>query len=149
MKKIRFHRSDFTMSDYLNIHLDNAGLDLEPLGVDDGELNELLFDNVLEYVSIKVVEDTLAKLSKKVRKGGIVRVIGTDVIEVSKMISGYRMDLQQINRTLFGEQEKDDITKKCIFHVGHIAAFLDEALGFKILKQRINGVEFLVEAERK
>lgn len=148
MNKIRFHRSDFELSNYTNIHLDK-GLDLEPLNIDDGELDELLFDNVLEYISIKIVEDTLARLSKKVKRGGIIRVSGTDIIEVSKMIAGYRMDLQEINRSLFGEQAKDDVTKKCVFNVNHIVAFFSEILGFKILKQRINGVEFVVEAERK
>lgn len=148
MKRIRIHNSDFELSGYTNLHLLN-GFDLDALGVDDGELEELIFEHVLEHVSVKVVEDMLAKLCRKVKKGGTVRVVGTDILEVSKMISSYRMDLQNINKVIFGEQQTNDETKKCIFTVNHIASFFTELLNFKVLKQRINGIEFLVEAERQ
>ena len=148
MKRVRFHNSDFELSGYTNLHLKN-GFDLDALGIDDGELEELVFEHILEYVSVKAVEDMLAKLCRKVKKGGTVRVVGTDILEVSKLISSYRMDLQNINKTIFNEQPDSSETKKCVFTVNHIASFFNELLKFKVLKQRINGVEFLVEAERQ
>ena len=116
--------------------------------VDDSELTELVAYDVLDYIPITNVENVINNWVKKIRYGGKIILGGTDLLEVSKSLSQYRIDITEANLLLHGDQSKPYLIKRVNFTATGLSDYLKYQYDFKIIKKRVNNYQMLVEAER-
>lgn len=116
--------------------------------VDDAELTELVASDVLDYIPLNNIENVIKNWMKKIRYGGRVILGGTDLLEVSKSLSQYRIDITEANVLLHGDQSKPYLIKRVNFSATGLSDYLKYEYGFKIIKKRINNYKMIVEAER-
>lgn len=147
MSKVRLHSNEFTLSGYENIRITSLEeLDTNIGKFDAGELDELLVDEVLDYMPITKVEDILSSLTKLLRVGGTIVVTGTDLYEVCKYFTSYRINILEVNKSIFGENP--DKPKRVGFSALAISNFLEHTTALKIQKRRINNFTYMIEATR-
>tara|TARA_A100000172_G_C3005324_1_gene97757 strand:- start:8 stop:502 length:495 start_codon:yes stop_codon:yes gene_type:complete len=116
--------------------------------VDDAELTELVAEDVVDYIGSDKAEQTINNWVKKIRIGGKIIIGGVDILEVSKSLSQYRIDVTEANRLIYGEQTRPYLFKKSGFTCVGIAEYLEGVFGLRILKKRINNYKMIVEAQR-
>tara|TARA_X000001036_G_C19990839_1_gene526151 strand:+ start:32 stop:511 length:480 start_codon:yes stop_codon:yes gene_type:complete len=116
--------------------------------IDDGELDELLAYDVIDYISITDAESCIANWVKKLRVGGKICVGGTDLIEVCKSFSQYRVDITTANELIHGSQEKPYLIKKINFTCIGMCEYLESHFGLNIIKKSVNNYKMIVEAVR-
>ncbi len=141
----------------------NGYTNLSPVGLDesyfgkiddlnilceDGECVELLCPEVMDYIQSDKVLNTLKHYVGKLRHGGRLIIGGTDLHTLCKMIVLKQINCVEANYILHGQQKH-----AWDFHYGQIN--LDDLvglltnLGLKIMKKRLNGYRFVVEAVRE
>jgi len=116
--------------------------------IDDGELDELLAYDVIDYISIADAESCISNWINKIRVGGKICIGGTDLIEVCKSFSQYRIDITTANELLHGSQEKPYLFKKINFTAIGLSEYLSSYFGLKVIKKRVNNYNMIVEAVR-
>lgn len=115
---------------------------------DDAELMELVASDVLDYIPITECEEVMYNWFKKIRIGGTIIIGGTDLLEVCKSLSQYRLDITEANKLIHGEQEKPYLIKRINFTAVGLADYIQTKYGFKIIKKRVNNYKMIVEARR-
>lgn len=113
------------------------------MGLKDYETNqitELYIDSSLEFVSINQVMEILAHWTTKLRKGGLIIISGTDLIQVSKRILTKEFKIPQVNNLLFNNRQ-------CCLTLDDVTSLL-ENLKLKIITKRLNDIQYIVTAER-
>jgi len=146
MSKVRLHSNEFVLSGYENIKVTSIEELDEVKKFDPGELDELLIDEVLDYLPITKVEDILSSLSRLIKVGGTIVVTGTDLYEVCKSFANYRINILEVNKSIFGENP--DKPKHVGFSALAISNFLEHTAGLKIQKRRVNNFTYMIEATR-
>lgn len=117
--------------------------------IDDGELDELLAYDVIDYIPITEAESCIANWIRKIKVGGKICIGGTDLIEVCKSFAQYRIDITLANELIHGSQEKPYLIKKINFTCLGMAEYLESYFGLHITKKNVNNYQMLVEAVRK
>lgn len=115
--------------------------------VDDSEADEIVALDVLDYLPLPDIDNALSNWIKKLRHGGTLVIGGTDIYEVSKAFSQYRLDIHRTNHLLHGEQTKPYLIKRGNFTALGLCDFL-EAKGLEIQKKRVNDFHMIIEAKR-
>jgi len=146
MNKVRLYSNDFSLTGYENIEVVSADDLVKTDKFDQGELDELILDEIVDYMPINKVEDILSKLSKLIKVGGKLVVTGSDLYEVCKAFTLYRSDIVGVNKGIFGENP--DRPKRVGFSASAISNFLQQNVGLKILKKRVNNFTYMIEATR-
>lgn len=143
--RIRLYFDGFELSGYENIQVRTIQ-DLSKLDkFDRGELNEIIIDNVLDYIFLDKADEVLNKLSSLIKKkGGKIIIMGKDIYELSKAYTNYNIDIQELNKYIFGENS--NISKKLALSVSTVSGILQNTLKLKVLKKRVNGFDYTVEA---
>lgn len=146
MNKVRFYtKKDFELSGYKNILVEKIE-DIDLSQIDDGELDELILDDVIDFMPIDKVEDLIKALSIKIKKQGNIIFTGRDLYEVSKEFSKYDISIVEANKGIFGDNP--NFPRRLGFTVSTLSNFLKEECKLKILKKRVNKYEYCVEATR-
>jgi hypothetical protein len=124
-------------------------IDVKRLSLDeyaeDGELEEIILDNILDYVPITQVINVVNAVIKKLRHGGIVIVIGIDAYLVSKAFVDISMSIEQFNILLHGDNP--DLLKTVNLTCQGVSNFLVENR-LEILQRRIDIFQYSVKAKR-
>ena len=116
--------------------------------VDDSEAMEIIANDVIDYLPANIVMNTLEYWVRKLRHGGHLIVGGTDLYEVCKGFTTYALDVQQVNAYLHGEHAYNpNFIKKITLTALGLSNFL-ATKGLHIVKKRITGYHFIVEAKR-
>jgi hypothetical protein len=147
--KIRLHIGEFELSGYQNARImpeHATRIDSLDFGIDRGEADEIIVEDVVDYIPISKVEGAIKTWSELVKKQGRLVITGTDLQEVAKAVAGYNLSIPDANMLLYGDKEE---TKKVAFSITHLCAFLKEKCGLRILKKRVNGFSYAVEAQRQ
>lgn len=111
---------------------------------ENGECEEVLAINILEYISCSNLEKFVLHLASKVAYGGKIVINGLDYMEISKMAVRQDFNVAEFNRLLFGTGSQP---KESCITMNAITGIL-QSNGFKILKKRLNGYDFSIEATR-
>ncbi len=115
--------------------------------VDDGEANEILALEILEYFPGNVIDDILQNWLKKLAHGGILTISGVDFTEIARGFLSSNLSLEDVNELLLGKQEKSWQTKKSVFTLLKLVEVF-EGLGYKILKKRIYNYRAIISIQR-
>lgn len=115
--------------------------------VDDAECEEIIAVGILDYYSARDADKILKNWLRKLAHGGTITIGSYDVVETAKAISNRKLSPEDITIILYGEQGKPWQFKKTALTVNQVATVL-ETKGLTILKKRIEGLKFIVVAER-
>lgn len=141
MRKVRISPKGDTLTGYENIGTTSA-ISYKDALIDYGELDELLLDNLIDYIPSKDLPAFIVESVKVLKKGGKLIVTGTDALEVAKALYSRNIDVNEFNNIMYGDN------KKACLSVYLVSKFLKEHCGTNVIKKRLNGFEYAVEAER-
>ena len=111
------------------------------------ECNELVAENVLDYLEFSESKAVLSHWISKLRHGGKIIVGGTDVYEVCRLFYKQAIDLQTLNSVLHGSFAQPWDVKMSHTTMEDLKDFL-ESQGIRITKKRIQGFNMIIEGER-
>jgi predicted TPR repeat methyltransferase len=114
---------------------------------EEAEVTEIIAKDVIDYLPLSQIEKVLSHWVSRLRHGGTIVVGGTDLYEVAKDFSQYRMDITSAIKLLHGEQTKPYLIKRVNFTVMGMVEYLS-GMGLKIQKKRVNNHAMIVEAKR-
>jgi|TARA_R110002020_G_scaffold248502_1_gene462526 hypothetical protein len=115
--------------------------------VDDAEAQEIIALDVIDYIPLTEINKVIGHWVSKLGHGGSLIIGGTDLFEVSKAFSQYRLDITEANKLIHGEQYKPYLIKRVNFTALGLADYL-ESLGLKLQKKRVNNYRITIEAIR-
>lgn len=115
--------------------------------IDDGELDEIVADSVIEYFGSNIVGSILNNWINKLVRGGKMTITTPDIYEVARSIMRREISEDDANKIIFGTNENNDLFKKNILSINRIEQLL-LALGMKILSKRILGYKITIVAEK-
>lgn len=116
--------------------------------VDDAELSELIAVDVIDYIPLNEVNEVLSNWAKKIRIGGKIILGGTDLVEVCKSMSQYRIPITDANELIHGSQTKPYLIKRATFTAIGISDYLEGNFNFTTTKKSVNNYKMIVEATR-
>lgn len=135
-------------SGYLNI---DALKDLEIRNLDEyvdpAECFEIVAEDIVDYIPKQELSSVIDNWVSKLRHQGTIVVGGTDAFEVCKMFSQNSINLVELNTLLHGEQSQGWDVRLNQLTLEAVCEELEKR-GLRLLKKRINGFKFSVEAER-
>ena len=112
------------------------------------ECTELIGETVLDNIPPVMLTQVLQNWAGKLRHGGIIRIGGTDLLELCKAVTYGHITLQDASFALYG-----DIRNVWSMKYGQYSSLdvvnLLKQLGLKIVKVRLNGFQMVVEAVRE
>lgn len=112
--------------------------------VDLGEAWEILAPDILDYIKIQDIAALVEYWSKLLRHGGHLTLGGTDASELSRQFFLGNIPVQDYNNIVFGTNAR----KSSLNNMVGISDVLKH-IGLVIDKQRINGVQFIIEGHRQ
>src|SRR5690348_14687224 len=104
---------------------------------DNGEVDEIIAIDCVDYIDSNLASDVVANWIGKLAHGGKLIVGGTDLYEISRSFSSYKVPLDFVNTMLHGSQQNALLFKKAVYTGAAMAEYL-KSHGLKIMKQRIN-----------
>lgn len=145
------------LNGYLNIHpfsveeTDSLKIgDVKNLDkwVQDAEAKEILATDVIDYLPLNEVNPTITNWVKKLRHKGTLVIGGVDLFEISKGVYQYELDIPTANKLLHGLQQEPHLFRRANFTIFGITDYLANTHGLVIMKKRITGYTYTVEAIR-
>lgn len=113
----------------------------------DGEVEHLIARNILSYFPTAALGQIIQNWLKKVKIGGTITIEDLDFESVCHALAENRINPNEAQELLWGKQSKQwDIRKTGISIFGVID--LVKKLGFKISKNRFEGHNFVIVAQR-
>jgi len=113
--------------------------------LDDGEAEEIIAYRVLKYISYNSIPSVLAHWGKKLKRGGKLIIEEVDVQNVCREFTYRRMDLTELNASLYGDE--DHIDCKSVLRIPELCKLMEE-IGFKIMIKRLQGNFLIIEGVR-
>jgi hypothetical protein len=124
---------------------------VEPSNLDtvcqQAECTELLADNILDYIHGSKLLATLQNWTGKLRHGGKLIIGGTDLTTLSRSLYHGKIPVSEGNKILFGWGDNPWATKMGCYSCFDIASILEE-MGYTVVRKRLSGIKFIVEAQR-
>jgi hypothetical protein len=123
--------------------------DVTPLDklVDDGEAEQIVATEILEYFPAKDVDGILDGWLKKLKHGGTIIVTDIDALEVNRSLLNRRISMEDVNLLLYGHQQHPWQYRKCCLTITQICDALRNK-GMKIVGKKVADYKFVVEARR-
>jgi predicted SAM-dependent methyltransferase len=122
--------------------------DLQRLNIaDDGEVEEILAMDVLNYFSLQESNALIQSWVRKLKRNGIITIGFYDVYCVCKLIGGRVFDVATANQILHGRQDKPWHTRRNSISLEDMTKLL-EGYGLEILQKRIDFATACIKAKR-
>ncbi len=115
--------------------------------VDDGEVEELIAANVLEYLNTNKITEVLNHWIKKVALGGKLILGFTNIYDISRCLVHGIINLETFNILVHGTNEKPYLIKRSFLTTTVVENLLKQAY-LKIMKRKINNYNVTLEAVR-
>ena len=115
--------------------------------VSDSECNELIAEDVLDFLELSESRAVLSHWISKLRHGGKIIVGGTDIYEVCRLFYKQAIDLNTLNSIIHGNFSEPWDVKMGHSTLEDLQEFL-QSQGIKITKKRIQGFKMIIEGER-
>jgi len=109
------------------------------------ECDEIYSEDILNYINVDKIENFIAHLVSKLKRGGLLRLGGNDYIEICKMAIRQDFNVVEFNKIIFGSYSERPMESAITLN---IVVNVITKLNMKVLTKKINGYEFFIEAER-
>jgi hypothetical protein len=113
--------------------------------IQPSECDSILF-TLTDTIPAQSLTPLLELYISKLRHGGVMTVLGTDIYQVSLAIVNRSIDVLVANKLIFGGPDISNLHSSLV-SINDIVIILEEA-GLKITKKALNGVSYVVEAKR-
>ena len=114
---------------------------------DNGECEEIIALDVIDYLDIKDVVNTINHWISKLAHGGHIIIGGIDCYEVARNFTRYNITLMQANEAIHGKySEKPYLLKRTQFTLKGLCELLVQS-GLKIVKKRLDQTTMRMEVE--
>jgi hypothetical protein len=117
--------------------------------VDNGECEEIVACNVLEYIPTPNIASTLANWVSKLRVGGTLTLSFVDAHLLAKEFGRYAIALQDYNEELHGKQDKPYMIKRSAVTLTGILDHMVASHTVKVVTKRYNNKLATVIFERE
>ena len=109
---------------------------------EDGEIDEeLVLEEILEYLDLSVLLNVLEKFLLKCSKGCELTIVGIDAYLVAKDFTFHKISLEEYNELVYDLNS----VKRAVLTLDRLSSFLPKR-GFKILKKEYQGYHYLIKA---
>lgn len=115
--------------------------------VADSEVEEFFAPNIIDFIPVEMLLETIKKYLKKIRKGGKITLGGVDLYLASLLVARREINPIEANLLFFGRMTAHE-SKSGLSGCNDIAGILTE-LGIKVTKKTLSGVNYLVEGVRE
>lgn len=113
----------------------------------DSECEEIVCENILEYVRHEDLSNFLQYITQKLRKNGKIYLSGFDNTEICRQYYNDEISEEQFNSILFGNGNHPWASKNGAHSMTKVIDILT-GLGIKILSHRCHDGEFFIKGER-
>jgi predicted SAM-dependent methyltransferase len=115
----------------------------------DGEAEEIVALDVLDYLVLYEVTKVIGHWVQKLKIGGTLIIGGTDMTLVCKSFAEGDIDLETANKMLHGIQTQPHLVKRVNLTLLGVCNFLmQDCQGLQIMKKRYNGHNYIIEVRR-
>jgi hypothetical protein len=110
--------------------------DLMNLPCEDGECTEILAVGIMDYINFQDLEAILQKWLQKIRINGIIKMGGTDLLELARATANRNLSVADFNTAMTGKSS-----------IHSCEEFKDRLrnMGLHIKRVYFNGLSFVVE----
>jgi hypothetical protein len=119
----------------------------ELTSVDDGEAEEIVALDVVDYYTPEEAIKMIQTWAKKIAHGGTLTVGFTDIYRLTKSIVNRAYDFEEANVRLHGKQDKPWHVRRCTLSMDFVSVILT-TVGFKILFKRFDNEKGIIKAIR-
>lgn len=154
MKIKLIYNSNNVLSGYTNIDIvpgeNKTQGELHNLNrhVDNNQATEIIAENVLEYYKHEDCPGILENWIKKLRHGGKLTIVTTDIRSLSRLLVSEQVNLKDCLNFIFGSQNNELMFKKSIFTMDYLAEIMTN-FGLSIIYKNINNGEIVITGQRK
>lgn len=114
---------------------------------DNGECEEIIAHDVIQYLPVNKVVETITHWVGKLAHKGIIRISADDCYEICRNFTRYNITLLECNTALYGRySEKPYLQKRAQFTLKGLTELLVQ-LGLKITKKRLDQTTMKMEVE--
>lgn len=113
--------------------------------IEQSECESILF-TLTDTIPANALTGVLELYISKLRHGGVITVLGTDIYQVALAIVNRNIDVIGANKLIFGGPDVSNFHSSLV-SINDIAAIFEDA-GLKITKKALNGVSYVVEGAR-
>lgn len=114
--------------------------------VANSECDEILAPDIIDYIPTSSLTETLRNYVSKMRKGSVISIGGTDLFMLCTIIVRRECSVLEANQEIFGGSYSH-LCKNSLIGINDCSGLLEE-LGLKILSKTLDGVKYLVKAQR-
>ena len=114
---------------------------------DDAECEEIYAPEILDHIHVDEIFAFLSYCKKKMRHGGKLVIGGTDINEVCRNFVNGKYNNETVNKIIYGDSMEASRIKLGIYEANKISNTVQQ-LGLKVIKKRVDGLKFVVEASR-
>jgi hypothetical protein len=115
--------------------------------VDDGEVEDLIAIDVIDYYPPVEVNQMLTLWSRKLKHGGSITIGFTDLYQLVKAVSSRVLNLEEANAAFHGTQETPWRIRRSTLSIDYVAKVL-ESTGLRIKIKRLYSNKAIVRAAR-
>lgn len=116
--------------------------------VDDAECDQLVADDILDYLPMDVRDAALDNWIKKIRHGGTLSIGGVDIREAASAYLLHYIDLKQVTGLIYGQQRLPCEYRKSTMTLQHVIKALNDRGMDIITKKKYNVCYYTVTARR-
>lgn len=120
-------------------------IDVEMKDYETNQCTEIFVDNFLELIPVNSTMNALNIWYTKLRKGGQLIVMGTDLVQVAKAVFTKTLKVPQINEILFG---RENIQYRSCLTLDDVVTLL-EHMKLTVVTKRLTDLKYTIVAERK
>ena len=113
----------------------------------DSECDEIIVEDVLDYIPTKSVKDNIICWAKKLRSEGTITIVGTDIEETMKLYFNRTSAVEDLNVKLYGEGDHPWHFKCGMTTLSYVTGVLKD-LNLKITYRNFKDNKFIVTAKR-
>ncbi len=114
----------------------------------DAEAVEILALDVVDYIPLPQITDTIDHWVSKLRIGGKITIGAIDAYSVASAFAEYQIDLDMFNQLILGPQTEPNQHKSNVLTMASLIHYLETKHELKITQKRYDNFAYLVTAER-
>lgn len=115
--------------------------------VDRSSLKQIIAEDVIGYIEVENLLDTLRHWVSKLRLNGELVITGIDMYEVCREVLNQNINIPTANKILYGEHQHSWNFRISTVTLYDVVSLLNE-LGLKIMEKKLEGINYCIKSRR-